>query len=265
MLKSIRLERPLVALDLETTGKRVQVDRIVEISAVNLMPDGTRQIKTRRLNPGIPIPPEATAIHSITDADVADEMSFRQVARGLATYLEGCDLCGYNIWSFDLKLLVNEFRRAGVPFSTEGRKVVEPKRIFHVREPRDLTAALRFYCGMEHEEAHKAGADALAALLVLDDQANRYDDLPRTIPELHDHMEYPNIVDPDGKFVRDEDGVIVFAFSDHSGRPVDDVARTDPGFLEWMLEKSFSDKAKAVVREALDRLRAWQMIPTHLG
>ena len=165
MLKNIRLERPLVVLDLETTGTKVQTDRIVEISLLKLLPDGTNEIKTRRLNPGIPIPAEATAIHGITDADVANENSFRQIARSLAAYLEGCDLCGYNIWNFDLKMLVNEFKRADVPFSVEGRHIIDPCRIFHKREPRDLTAALRFYCRMEHEGAHGAEADVLAALL----------------------------------------------------------------------------------------------------
>jgi len=253
MLKHIRLERPLVVLDLETTGKRVQADRIVEISTIKLLPDGTHQIKTRRLNPGVTIPPEATAVHGITDADVADEKPFVQVARSLVTYLEGCDLCGFNLWKFDLKMLVAEFKRAGVPFSMVGRHVLDPMRIFHKREPRDLTAALRFYCGKEHDGAHGAEADVLAALLVLDGQAERYGDLPRSVHELHQYMDYPDIVDPDGKFVRSEDGKIVFAFSDHNGKPVDDVARTDPGFLEWILRKDFSDEAKTVVREVLER------------
>ena len=184
MLKNIRLERPLVVFDLETTGKRVQTDRIVEISLLKLLPDGTNQIKTRRLNPGIPIPAEATAIHGITDADVANENSFRQIARSLVAYLEGCDLCGYNIWIFDLRMLVNEFKRAEVPFSVAGRHIIDPCRIFHKREPRDLRTALRFYCRMEHEGAHGAAADVLTALLVLDSQVERYEDLPLTVVEL---------------------------------------------------------------------------------
>jgi DNA polymerase-3 subunit epsilon len=265
MLKNIRLERPLVVLDLETTGRRVQADRIVEISTLKLLPDGAHQIKTRRLNPGVPIPPEATAVHGITDADVVGEMSYHQIARSLAAYLEGCDLCGYNIWSFDLKILVAEFKRAGVLFSTQGRHIIDPCRIFHQREPRDLTAALRFYCGLEHNGAHKAETDVLAALLVLDGQAGRYEDLPRLVPELHRHIGYPDIVDPDGKFVRGEDGVIVFAFSDHSGKAVDDVVRTDPGFLEWMLKKDFSDEAKAVAREALEHRKALNRVPLHVN
>ena len=255
MLKNLRLERPLVVLDLETTGKRTQSDRIVEISTLKLTPDGGNQIKTRRLNPGIPIPPEATAVHGITDADVASEMTFRQIARSLKEYLEGCDFCGYNVWSFDLKLLVSEFRRVEVPFSTAGRHIIDPCRIFHRREPRDLSAALRLYCGMEHNGAHKAESDVLAALHVMERQLERYDDLPRTIPELHAHMEYPDIVDPDGKFVRRDDGVVIFAFGPHSDKPLEDVARTDPGFLDWMLKKDFTEEAKLVAREALDRVK----------
>ncbi len=264
MLKHIRLERPLVVLDLETTGKRVQADRIIEISTLKLFPDGTNKIYTRRINPGISIHPEATKVHGITDADVADEKTFGQIARSLSSYLDDCDLCGYNIWNFDLKMLVAEFKRAGVPFSTAGRHILDPMRIFHKREPRDLTAALKFYCSMEHEGAHEAEADVLAALLILDAQVEHYDELPRTVSELHGHMDYPDIVDPDGKFVRREDGVIVFAFSDHAGKPLDDVARTDPGFLEWMLKKDFSDEAKAVARETLERRRQAENVPVHV-
>jgi DNA polymerase-3 subunit epsilon len=150
-------------------------------------------------------------------------------------------------------MLVNEFKRAEVPFSVEGRHILDPCRMYHKREPRDLTAALKFYCRMEHEGAHGAEADVLAALLVLDSQVERYEDLPRTIPELHDAMKYPDIVDPNRKFKRREDGAIVFTFSEHSGKTVDEVSRTNPGFFEWMLKKDFSDEAKAVAREALER------------
>lgn len=229
-LKNVRIERPLVILDLETTGKRVQYDRIVEISTLKLFPDGTNKIHTRRLNPGIPIHPEATKVHGITDADVAHEKTFDQIALSLAAYFDGCDFCGYNIWTFDLKMLVAEFKRVEVPFSTEGRHIIDPMRIFHKREPRDLTAALRFYCGMEHDGAHKAEADVLAALLVLEGQVERYEDLPRSVAELHQHMEYPDIVEPEGKFVRAEDGAVLFAFSDHSGKSVDELPGRTPAF-----------------------------------
>jgi DNA polymerase-3 subunit epsilon len=256
MFKNLVLTRPLVILDLETTGKRVQLDRIVEISTLKLLRGGSRDIRTRRVNPGMPISPEATAVHGITDADVANEPPFRKIARGLAEHLDGCDLCGYNVWDFDLKILLAEFRRVDVPFSSEGRHIIDPKRIFHRKEPRDLTAALKFFCGMEHEGAHRAEADVLAALLVLEGQLERYGDLPRSVPELHHWLDYPDIVDPDGKFVRREDGAIVFTFGPHNGEAVDDVARSNPGFLGWMLTKDFSPEAKAVARRALDRVGA---------
>ena len=138
-----------------------------------------------------------------------------------------------------------------MPFTTKGRHIIDPFQIFLKREPRDLAAALRFYCGMKHDHAHSAEADVLAALLVLDGQAERYPDLPRAVPDLHRSMNYPDVVDPDGKFVRREDGAIVFAFSDHLGKTVSEVARCDPGFLEWMLKKDFSPEAKEVARAAL--------------
>jgi len=251
MLKNIRLERPLVVLDLETTGKRTHVDRIIEISTLKLMPDGTHKLLSRRLNPGMPIHPDATAVHGITDADLADKAPFQATAARLSGYLEGCDLCGYNIWSFDLKILTAGFRRSGVPFSIEGRHIVDPIRIFYKREPRDLTAALQFYRGMEHEGAHGPEADVIAALLVLDGQADRYQDLPRSIGELHQYMEYPEILDPDGKFVRREDGVVVLAFGKYSGEPLADVARLDRPYLEWIVRSDFSSEAKSIAREAL--------------
>ena len=253
MLKNIRLERPMVVLDLETTGKRTHIDRIIEISTLKLMPDGTSELNTRRLNPGMAIHPEATAVHGITDADVANEPPFAEIAGRLTVQLAGADLCGYNIWSFDLKILGAEFRRAGVPFSLDGRHIIDPMRIFRKREPRDLTSALRFYRGMNHEGAHKADADVLAALLVLDGQVERYDDLPRSIAELHRYMDYPETVDPDGKFVRREDRRVVFAFGKYSGELVDEVARTDPPYLEWIIKSEFTNEAKSVARVALTR------------
>jgi DNA polymerase III subunit epsilon len=254
MLKNIVLDRTLVVLDLETTGKATHRDRIVEISLMKLNVDGTNEIKTRRLNPGIPIPPGATAVHKITDADVADKNTFRQIARGLVAYLEGCDLCGYNIWSYDLKLLQAEFKRVGMPFSTEGRRIIDVKRIFFKREPRNLAAALKYFCGREHDGAHGAEADVLATTIILDAQAERYEDMPRNIADLHAQMEYPDIVDPDGKFIRDEHGVVLFAFGPHSDLPLDEIARTDPGFLNWMLKKDFSEEVIGLVREAMQRV-----------
>jgi DNA polymerase-3 subunit epsilon len=254
MFKNLAIDRPMAVFDLETTGTDTANDRIVEISVLRLEPDGSNAIKTRRFNPGMPIPPGATAVHKITDEDVAGEPPFAKYAKGLARFLDGCDLCGFNLLKFDIKLLMAEFARAGVPFSVEGRRFLDPCQIYHAREKRDLTAAVRFYCGRDHEGAHGAEADVLAALAVLDAQVGRYGDLPRTVGELHEHMRDPAAVDFEGKFARRDDGVVVFNFSaDPKGRPVDDVAGTHPGFLRWMLKMDFMPDAKAVAAEGLAR------------
>ncbi len=253
MLVNIALDRPLAILDLETTGVRTDLDRIVEISVRKLAPGVEPVHRTRRVNPGMPIPPEATAVHGISDADVEGESSFEEVAPRLARFLDGCDLCGFNIVAYDLKLLLAEFRRVGVPFSLDGRRCVDVLKIYHARERRDLAAALRFYCDRDHEGAHGAEADVLATQAILDAQALRYADLPRTIGELHDHLRDPSAVDFEGKFRRGEDGVVVLDFSEHRGKSLDEMARSSPGFLRWMLGKDFMDDAKAIVAEALRR------------
>ena len=178
MLKNIVLQRPLAVIDLETTGIDPKVDRIVEVSVLKLALRGDPDHRTRRVNPGVPIPPEATAVHGITDDDVVDCPTFRAVAPGLARYLDGCDLAGFNILKYDLRLLATEYIRAGVGFRVAGRKVIDACHIFHRREPRDLTAAYKFYCGLDHDGAHGAAADVLATLAVLDAQVSRYDVLP---------------------------------------------------------------------------------------
>src|SRR3954470_24327215 len=185
MLRHIRLDRPLAALDLETTGTDPKLDRLVEVSVLRVRPDGGHDHRTQRVNPGVLIPPAATAIHGIGDADVAGSPSFRAIAPGLARFLDGCDLAGFNVLNFDLRLLVAEFNRIGLAFPVAGRRVIDTCRIFHLREPRDLTAAYKFYCGLRHEGAHGAAADVLATTAILDGQVARYADLPGTIDGLH--------------------------------------------------------------------------------
>src|SRR3954451_15710347 len=204
MLKNIILERPLAVLDLETTGIDTKIDRIVEVSVLKLSPGGQFDHRTRRVNPGVPIPPEDTAIHGITDDDVADCPAFRAIAPGLAKFLDGCDLCGFNILKYDLRLLAAEDNRAGLSFPGAGRRVIDACHIFHKREPRDLTAAYRFYCGLDHEGAHGAAADVLATAAVLDAQVVRYGDLPRTVDGLHELCNVPNALDMGGMFGKDE-------------------------------------------------------------
>jgi DNA polymerase-3 subunit epsilon len=252
MFRNLCLTRPLVVLDLETTGTDTQTARIVEVSVLRFDPPGGRQHITRRVNPGMPIPPEATAVHGISDADVKDEPSFVDVAAELAALLDGCDLCGFNILRFDLKVLYQEFRRAGILLPLIGRGFIDPLQIYHARERRDLAAAVRFYLGREHEDGHSAAADVLATAEVLDAMLARYTDLPRSVGDLHQHLKDPHAVDTSGCFTRVE-GQIRFAFGKHRGQPLDTVACEQPGYLRWMLDQDFFEDTKAVVRRALKR------------
>jgi DNA polymerase-3 subunit epsilon len=249
-LKNLILNRPLAVIDLETTGTNTQRDRIVEISVLKIFPDGTKQHRTRRVNPGIQIPAAATAIHGITDTDVANEPPFKQIAIGLGDFLEGCDLCGYHFKNFDLPLLIAEFTRVGVPFSLSGRSIVDPLEIFFEYEPRDLSAAARFYLSEKHDNAHSAAADADVTIRVLDAMLTRYPDLPRTVAELDKRFRDPNAVDLAGKFTRVEDQ-IRFTFGRYAGEQLDEVVRKDPEYLNWILTADFAEDTKDVVRKAM--------------
>jgi DNA polymerase-3 subunit epsilon len=250
MFKNLVLEKPLAIIDLQTTGTDPQSDRIVEIGILRVTADNHRSQCILRLNPGIPIPPSATEVHGITDEDVADQPRFADVAGDLLTFLDGCDLCGFNLKRFDLRLLHAEFTRAGISFSLQERAIVDPLEIFFAYEKRDLAAAVRFYCDREHENAHSAGADVLATTEVLDAMLARYEDLPRTTAGLYRHFLDPNAVDSGGYFVRVA-GQVRFAFGKHRGQPLDAVARNKPDYLKWMLAQDFFNDAKAVVRQAL--------------
>jgi DNA polymerase-3 subunit epsilon len=251
MLKNITLDRPLAVLDLETTGTDTKIVRIVEVSVLKLSPDGGADHRTRRVNPGVPIPPEATAVHGISDDDVAECPTFRAIAPGLARFLDGCDLAGFNVLTYDLRLLVAEYNRAGIPFLVSGRKIIDACHIFHKRERRDLTAAYKFYCGLDHEGAHGAAADVLATLAILDAQVSRYDDLPRTIDGLHEHCTDPKALDLSGMFGRCEEGTVVFIRGKYKGRSLHDIARAKPDYLEWMLREDYYDDTKGLAGEAL--------------
>lgn len=258
MFQNLKLTRPLAVFDLETTGTDPASDRIVEISIIKCLPDGTSETKTKRINPTIPIPPDATKVHHITDADVANEPTFKQYAKGIHDYLEGCDLCGYNLLRFDLRLLRAEFQRVGMDFNLEGRAIIDPMTIYHKFEPRDLTAAVRFYLDRDHSQvAHGAEADAKATADLLDVMIGKYAEHPKSpLPNSPEAMqvflkpEYAE--DAEGKFRRVE-GEIRFTFGQYRGRPLDWVAQSDPGFIKWMLAKDFHEDTKRVAREALVR------------
>ena len=250
------IDRPVVFFDLETTGLSVVRDRIVEMAAVKVSPDGSQDERERRFNPEMPIPPEATEVHKITDEDVADEEPFRSRARSLAQFLGTCDLAGFNIRRYDLPLLMAEFRRAGVPFEVGDRRIVDMQVIFHSQERRDLSAAARFYLDRDHQDAHKALGDIRTTVAVMTAQLKRYPDLPSSIHGLHHYCdEYsPFESEFDRWFSKNAADALVFRKGKHRGALLDEVARTTPDYLEWMLGLDDLDsEVRAAVKAAFGR------------
>ena len=250
MFKSFRhlkLQRPLVVLDLETTGTDPADARIVQIAALKIPPKGGTMLRTKRVNPGVPIPPAATAVHGIRDSDVAGCPAFASIAKGVLRFIEDCDLAGYNIKSYDLSLLVTELARCGLELPLDGRAVLDAMQIYFEHEPRDLSSALLHFCGEEHDGAHAAERDVVAAAKILDAQLRRYRDLPRDVRGLH--RQFAD-VDIGGRFRR-ENGQILFNFGKYRGCSLDEVADGDPDYLQWMLGAGFLDDVKHLVRRAL--------------
>jgi len=250
----VPLERPLVFFDLETTGLRVGTDRIVELAVIRLDPTGNVTEKVRRFNPGIPIPAAASEVHGIRDEDVAHEPPFAARARSLLKLLDPCDLAGFNLRSFDVPMLLAEFQRAGVPFDVESRRIIDVQLIFHREEPRDLSAAARFYLGRELEDAHSALADIRATAEVLTAQLDRYPHLPRDLDGLQEYCDEvrPFETEVDRWFATDEHGDRRFRRGKHRDRTLAEVVASAPDYLRWMLSTEDMDEGvKEVVREAL--------------
>ena len=249
------LDRPVIFFDLETTGLSLANDRIVELAVLRVSPQGDVFEKVRRYNPEIPIPPEAAAVHGITDDVVADELPFRRTARSLAQLLDPCDLAGFNIRRFDLPILLAEFRRAGVPFEVKGRLLIDMKMIFHREEPRDLSAAARFYLARDHQDAHTALGDIRTTAAVLTAQLDRYAHLPRDVAGLHAYCDEmgPFVTEFD-RWFSEERGALVFNRGKHKGTTLDEVAGSAPDYLEWMMRADdMPDEVLEVVGQALAR------------
>lgn len=248
----LKLKRPLIFFDIESTGVDPAKDHIVEISLIKVRPNGDEESKTRRINPGVHIPEASTAIHGITDDDVKDCPTFPQIAKSLAAFIKGCDLAGYNSNKFDIPILVEEFMRAGVEIDLSGKKFVDVQNIFHKMEQRTLAAAYKFYCGAEIENAHSAEADIRATYEVLKAQLDRYpDDLQNDVDFLADFSRMNRNLDFAGRIVLDDHDVPVFNFGKHKGRPVAEVFATEPSYYNWMLNGDFPLNTKQV----LTRLR----------
>lgn len=245
----LNLKNPIVFFDLETTGVDTSRDRIVEISTVKVFPNGDKEVKTRRLNPEMHIPEEATAVHGITDEDVANEPPFRAIAKSLAAYLEGCDFGGFNSNKFDVPVLVEEFLRAGVNVDFKNRKFIDVQNIFHKMEQRTLEAAYRFYCNKELDNAHSAEADTMATYEVLMAQLDRYPDLQNDVAYLAEFSARGQSADYAGRILYNEKGEEVFGFGKYKGRSVADVFREEPSYYSWMMNGDFPLYTKKVITE----------------
>ncbi|MDR0796999.1 MAG: 3'-5' exonuclease, partial [Tannerella sp.] len=239
--------------DLETTGINISKDRIVEISILKINPDNTKESKTRRINPEMPIPPEATAIHGITDDDVKDCPTFNAIAKSLSALIEGCDLAGFNSTRFDIPLLAEEFLRAGVEIDWNKRKFVDVQTIFHKMEQRTLAAAYKFYCNKDLEQAHRAEIDAKAAYEVLKAQLERYPDLKNDIKYLSEFSSFNNNVDFVGRMIYNAKGEEVINFGKYKGRLVTEVLTIDPGYYSWIMDGDFTLNTKKMLTEIRQR------------
>ncbi len=264
----LNLKRPIAFFDLESTGVNVASDRIVELSFLKINPDGTEEIRTRRINPTIPIPLEASLIHGIYDEDIKSEPTFLQVAQDLAKFLKNTDLGGYNSNKFDIPMLIEEFLRAGIEFDMEGRKTVDVQNIFHQMEQRTLKAAYKFYCGKEIEMAHSAEADIKATYEVLLAQLDRYKDvkiqdkkgnwivpITNEVDDLYQFTSVRQVVDFAGRMVFNDENQEVFNFGKHKGKKVEEVFKQEPSYFDWMMNGDFTLDTKRKLTQI--RLRSF--------
>lgn len=251
----LNLTRPIIFFDLETTGTNVVKDRIVEFSYIKIYPDGTEEEKARRINPEMHIPEQATAVHHISDEDVKNEPTFRQVSKALLAIFEGCDIAGFNSNKFDVPLLIEEFARAGLNFDISDRRFVDVQNIFHKMEQRTLVAAYRFYCGKELEGAHSALADTRATYEVLKSQLDRYDTLENDIDKLAEFSRAGRGIDLAARFVLDDNDVPVMNFGKHKGKPVKEVFKKEPSFYAWMMQGDFARNTKDVATRLYNEVR----------
>ncbi len=246
----LQLKNPIIFLDLETTGIDASKDRIVEICLIKISPNGDQETKTRRINPEMKIPKESSDIHGITDEDVADCPRFRDIAKSLAVYIEGCDFGGFNSNKFDIPLLVEEFLRAGVDIDIKKRKFIDVQNIFHKLEQRTLVAGYKFYCGKDLTNAHSAEADTLATFEILEAQIEKYpDELQNDVDFLAEFSSRGKSVDFAGRIVYDENGVEVFGFGKHKDKSVAEVFRNEPGYYAWMMSGDFPKYTQKVITE----------------
>ncbi|MCF6183558.1 MAG: 3'-5' exonuclease [Bacteroidales bacterium] len=243
------LKKPIAFFDLETTGVDVSKDRIVEIAILKINPNQSTESKTMRINPTIPIPKEASKIHGITDEDLINAPTFKQVAKDIAKFIEGCDLGGYNSNQFDIPLLAEEFLRADIDFNVKNRKFIDVQVIYHKMEQRTLSAAYKFYCNKDLEGAHGAEADTTATYEVLLAQIDKYENLSNDVEELSKISYHRKSADLAGRIVFNSKGEEIFNFGKHKGKTVEEVLEKEPGYFSWMLNADFPLYTKKVLTE----------------
>lgn len=251
-MSKLTLERPLVAFDIEATGTNPQQDRIIDICFIRIETNGDQSVHNFRVNPGGPIPADSSLIHGITDADVADCPLFKDVADEILECVTDVDLCGYNVIRFDIPMLESEFTRVGLTWQSSDSKVIDVQRIFHQREPRDLSAALKFYCNVEHIDAHGAQPDVEATIRVLEGQFAKYSDLPSTVEALDTYCNPrdPSWVDKTGR-LKWVDGQVVLNFGKKRGIALKTVLMSEPSFANWMLRSDFPQDVKDIITKAM--------------
>lgn len=252
----LKLQRPAIVFDLETTGTSITADRIVEISIIKLLPSGEEEVKTRRINPGIPIPAEATEVHGISDEDVKDCPRFSQVAKALFEWIEGCDLIGFNSNRFDVPMLAEEFLRAGIDPRFHKRNMIDVQVLYHKMEPRNLSAGYKFYTGKTLEEAHSAEADTRATYEILEAQLERYGEvMENDVESLAELSSYKKQVDYAGVLVYNEEGEIVLNIGKYKGQSLQEVLKRDFGYYTWITKSDFSLDTKMCFARVVEEMK----------
>ncbi|MHB0754068.1 exonuclease domain-containing protein [Polaribacter sp. M15] len=251
---NLKLNRPIVFFDLETTGVNIGNDRIVEISILKVFPNGNKESKTWLVNPEIEIPQGATDVHGITNEKVVTEPTFKELAPKVNEMIAGCDLAGFNSNRFDIPLLAEELMRAGIDFDMKNRKAIDVQVIFHKKEQRTLGAGYQFYCGKELEGAHGAEADTNATYEILLAQVDKYDDIGNSVDELSEYSTHGKRADFAGFILMNEDDQEIFSFGKYKGRTVEEVLKENPGYYNWIQNADFPLYTKKVLKEIKERM-----------
>lgn len=250
----LKLTKPLVFFDLETTGVNIAADRIVEISILKVFPNGTKESKTWLVNPEVEIPKEASDIHGITNERVVTEPTFKELAPEVEKMIAGCDLAGFNSNRFDIPLLAEELMRVGIDFDMENRKAIDVQTIFHKKEQRTLSAGYKFYCGKDLEDAHSAEADTLATYEILLAQIDKYDDLENSVDSLSDFSKHGKRADFAGFILMNDDEQEIFSFGKYKGMTVVEVLKENPGYFNWIQNADFPLYTKKVLKQIKEKM-----------